>query len=60
MGACESPAFTPVTPQVSTPPRPFVLKEEPKTWSSFVFSVEVTSSRQRLQMAAAEAPHSVL
>ena len=31
MGACERPAFTPVTPHVRTPPRPFVLKEEPNT-----------------------------
>ena len=51
-GACERPAFTPVTPQVSTPPRPLVLKEDPNTWSSFVFRVDVTSSRQRLHIAA--------
>ena len=50
-GECERPAFTPVTPQVSTPPSPLVLKEDPKTPSSFCFSVEVISSRHMLDMA---------
>ena len=30
-GACERPALRPVTPQVSTPPRPLVLKLLPNT-----------------------------
>ena len=32
-GECEKPAPMPVHPQVSTPPRPLVEKEEPKTAS---------------------------
>ena len=52
MGECERPAFMPVMPQVSTPPRPFVLKEEPKMMSILFFSVAVISSRHMLDMAA--------
>ena len=33
-GACERPAAMPVTPQVSTPPRPWVVNEAPKTCAS--------------------------
>ena len=51
-GAWERPAFRPVTPHVSTPPRPLVLKLLPKTASSLSFSVAVTSSRHRFEHAA--------
>ena len=60
MGACERPAFTPVTPQVSTPPRPLVLKLIPNTESSFIFSVLVISSRHRLHIAAGHRAGTVL
>lgn len=52
MGACDRPALMPVTPQVSTPPRPLVLKLEPNTASSLCFRVAVTSSRHKLEHAA--------
>ena len=52
MGACDSPALTPVTPHVSTPPRPLVLNDIPTSRSSFDFRVLVTSSRHRLHIAA--------
>ena len=54
MGECERPAFTPVTPHVSTPPSPFVLKDEPNTLSSLCFRETVISSRHRLDMAASK------
>ena len=52
IGECDSPALTPVTPHVSTPPRPFVLNDDPKTMSSFVLRMPVISSRHMLDMAA--------
>jgi hypothetical protein len=48
------PAPMPVTPHVSTPPRPWVEKEEPKIWSILCLRVWVTSSRHRLTQAAAQ------
>ncbi len=54
MGEWDSPAFMPVMPQVSTPPRPLVLKEEPKMMSILFLSVAVISSRHMLDMAAGQ------
>lgn len=44
LGEWESPAPTPVTPQVSTPPRPWVVKDMPNTWSILCFRVWVTAA----------------
>lgn len=52
IGEWDSPALTPVTPHVSTPPRPLVLNDDPKTMSSFVLRMPVISSRHMLDMAA--------
>ena len=57
MGEWDSPALTPVTPQVSTPPRPLVLKDDPKMMSILFFRVAVISSRHILDMAAAVELH---
>ncbi len=46
------PAPMPVTPHVSTAPRPLVLNEPPNTDSILSLSGTVTSSRHRLVMAA--------
>jgi hypothetical protein len=42
----------PITPQVSTPPRPWVEKQEPKTDSILSSRIMQDSSRHRLDMAA--------
>ena len=56
MGACDRPAPTPVTPQVSTPPRPLMLKLQPNTASSLFFRLAVISSRHRLEHAIVLSP----
>jgi hypothetical protein len=52
-----SPADRPVTPQVSTPPRPLVLKEDPKEFSMRSFRTTEISSRHRLVQAASTGMH---
>lgn len=56
MGEWLRPALTPVTPQVSTPPNPLVLKEEPKIWSILFLAVMVISSRHTLLQAMVLSP----
>ncbi len=51
-GEWDRPACMPTTPQVSTPPRPWVLKQEPKAASILSSSTMHDSSRHRLDMAA--------
>jgi hypothetical protein len=46
----------PVTPQVSTPPRPLVLNEPPNTLSILSLSGTVTSSRHKLVHAIEFSP----
>mmetsp|Transcript_20931 Transcript_20931/g.54560 ORF Transcript_20931/g.54560 Transcript_20931/m.54560 type:complete len:316 (-) Transcript_20931:261-1208(-) len=45
------PALMPMTPQVSTPPRPWVEKQEPNTLSILSSRIMQDSSRHRLLMA---------
>eukprot|EP00878_Enallax_costatus_P039817 GHUV01045733.1.p1 GENE.GHUV01045733.1~~GHUV01045733.1.p1 ORF type:complete len:122 (-),score=5.74 GHUV01045733.1:164-529(-) len=48
------PALMPVTPHVSTAPRPLVLNDPPKTASILSLRTAVTSSRHRFVMAAGQ------
>lgn len=51
-GEWDRPAPMPMTPQVRTPPRPWVEKQEPNTDSILSSRIMQDSSRHRLDMAA--------
>lgn len=55
-GEWDRPAPMPMTPQVSTPPRPWVEKQEPNTDSILSSRIMQDSSRHRLDMAIALSP----
>ncbi len=55
-GECDRPALMPITPQVSTAPKPCVEKQEPNTASILSSRIMHDSSRHRLAMAMELSP----